>query len=188
VLVSLALGAGFAVLARARARDFAFIAPVVAVFIVVTMFAQTLIEISSEWARNAGVGSSPSWIDRAVKRQTVSVLWYEPPGQPWAQPAGRHRIVWLNEFYNRSVGGVYELGSPMPYGTDFPTHRVRLDGRKVLLEDGRPAPLGPLVLAPCYVRVDGEPIVYDAMTGATVYRVSGPVGATVMGPGSCAKR
>jgi hypothetical protein len=138
-------------------------------------------------ARTAGVGG-PLRIERAVKGERVSVLWYETPGQPWAEPAGRHRIVWLNEFYNRNIDSVYELGSPMPYGIDLPSTRVRLAGRLVVLDDGRPAAMGRFVLAPCYVRVDGEPVARDIGTGATVYRVREPVQATVSAPRECVVR
>ena len=86
------------------------------------------------------------------------MLWYERPGRPWVQRAGRHRIIWLNEFYSPSIGDVYEIGSPVPYGVDLPTTPVRLSSGRVVLEDGRPAPLGPLVLAPCFVRVEGKRI------------------------------
>lgn len=185
LVASLALGGIFLSLALVRARDVAFVAPVAAAFIAATMVAQTFIEITSEWTRLVGVGGSPSWVDRAVQRESVSVLWYERPGRPWVPLAPRHRIVWLSEFYNRNIGSVYELGSPMPYGIDLPSTRVRLAGRLVVLDDGRPAAMGRFVLAPCYVHVDGEPVARNTATGAAVYRVRGAVRATVSEPREC---
>ena len=179
------LGALFLVLTRRGARDAAFVAPVVAAFVAVTLMAQTAMEVSSEWARSVGVGEVAGWIDRVAADSEVSVLWYERAGNASAPSAARHRVVWLNEFFNRSIGPVYELGSPLPFAVELPSTRVRLAGSRVLLEDGSPAALGPLVLAPCFVRVEGEPIARDSETGAVVYRVVGVVRAIVMEPRSC---
>ncbi len=89
-------------------------------------------------------------------------------------------MVWVNEFFNRSIGTVYQLGSPQPFAIDLPATPVRLSGRRVVLEDGRPAPLGPLVLAPCFVHVEGTPIARDSDTGAVVYRVGSDVRAAIV--------
>jgi hypothetical protein len=183
--VSVALGLVFAVLALARARDLAFVAPVAAGLIAVTLVAQTFMELTSEWSRSVGVGHAPTWIDDVAGTETVSVLWYEPAGREWVRPASRHRVVWLNEFFNRRVGDVYELGSPMPYGADLPATPVQLVDGRVVLDDGRPAPLGRLVLAPCFVRPDGEAVARDGATGAAVYRVGSPVRAVVSTPRDC---
>lgn len=180
---TLTLGAFFVILLRMGARDGVFVAPVVATFIATTMIAHTVIEISSKWARSAGLGESSGWVDRVAGDAEVSVLWYERV--PSTTPAARHRVVWLNEFFNRSIGTVYELGSPLPYAVELASTRVRLADGNVVLEDGTPAPLGPLVLAPCFVRVEGEPIARDPLTGAVVYRVAGVVRATVMEPSGC---
>ena len=189
IVASVALGVMFGALAWTGARDVAFVVPVAAVFLVVTLIAHSRIEEISQWTRMHGFGGSPTWIDRAVQDQRVSVLWYEEPGRPWAPHAGRHRIVWLNEFFNRSVAEVYELGSPMPYGVDLPTSTVRVaHDRRVVLSSGRPAPLGPLVLVPCYLMIDGTPVAQDAATGATVYRVRGAVRVTLSRPRECGRR
>jgi len=183
--VSLALGAIFLVLALIRARDVAFVTTVAAAFIAAMMVAQTFVEITSEWTRRVGIGDTTGWVDRVANGESVSVLWYERPGKLWEPLEARHRIVWLDEFYNRSIGDVYELGSPMPYGVDLPTTPVRLSKGRVVLEDGTPAPLGSLVLAPCYVHLVGDVVARDSATGASVYRVSGPVRAAVTRPHEC---
>ena len=178
----------FIALARRGARDIAFVAPVAAALVLVTFAAQTFLELTSNWSRSVGVGDAPGWIDRAARGEDVSVLWYEPPGESTVFPAGRHRIVWVNEFFNRDVGGVYELGSRMPYAADLRATHVRLHNREVVLDDGTPAHLGPFVLAPCFVRVDGDPVARDAATGATLYRVPKTVRVTMSEPRGCTDR
>ena len=185
LVLTLSLAALFVLLVRSGARDVAFVAPVATVLVAVIVIAQPVMEDSAEWARSAGIGESRNWVDRAAGDAEVSVLWYEPGGSAVAPHAGRHRVVWLNEFYNRSVGRVYELGSPMPYSADLPSTRVRLADGRVVLEDGTPASLGPLVLAPCFVRVDGTPLARDSATGAIVYRVPRALRVTVSDPGGC---
>jgi hypothetical protein len=181
LLVTASLGAAFVWLTRRHARSGAYVAPVVAVFVLVTLIAQSVIEVSSEQTRAAGYGSSARWIDRAVGDAKVSVLWFERPGGSSTRAAGRHRIVWVNEFFNRSVGEVFELGAPQPFAVDLPATSVRLaENRRVLLDDGRPARIGELVLAPCFVRVDGVPLARDVVTQATVYRVGPVVRARVL--------
>ena len=77
---------------------------------------------------------------------------------------------------------MYEIGSPVPYGVDLPTTPVRLSSGRVVLEDGRPAPLGPLVLAPCFVRVEEKRIASDPVTKAAVYRVGSTARVSVSAP------
>ncbi|MDQ3380632.1 MAG: hypothetical protein M3546_09985 [Actinomycetota bacterium] len=179
---ALALLFGLAI--RTGAHTVAVVGPVVCVLLAVTVIAQSEMRDDSEWTRSVGVGSTLNWVDEAVGGEaSVSVLWFESPGSPFVQPAPRHRVVWINELFNRSIGAVYELGSPMPY--ELPSTHVRLEGGRVVLDDGRPAALGDLVLAPCHVRIKGVPIARDPPTGAVVYRVSETVRATVVKPGSC---
>ena len=80
-------------------------------------------------------------------------------------------------------GRVFELGSPMPYA--LPTTRASLAQGRVLLPDGSPAPLGKLVLAPCWVDVEGVPVVRDPATGATVYRAPQNAHVSVSAPETC---
>jgi hypothetical protein len=185
LVVGVLLAAAFIVLARIGADSVAFVAPVAVGLIAVTFAAQTFVELASDWSRSVGVGDSKSWVQRAAGGEPVSVLWYEPKREGWVQSSARHRVVWLNEFFNRNVDGVYELGSPMPYGPDLPSTRVRLREGEVVLADGSPANLGDYVLAPCFVHVDGDPVARDAATGATLYRVPAVVRATMSSWRSC---
>jgi len=178
--------AAFGLLAAASRLQAAAILSVISmVFVVVSVAAQSSMELSSQWTRDRGLGPTADWIDRAVGRRTVSVLWAEKGDEGFVQPAQRHRVLWLGEFFNRSVGPVYELGSAMPYG--LPSTAVRLKGGRVVLEDGRAAPFGELVLIPCHVRVAGTVVTRDTTTGASVVRVSSPIRATVTTPESCAR-
>jgi len=184
LVFTLTLGVLFMLALRARAPAAVFVVPVVLVFAAVGLMAHVSIRSASEWTRSAAWGTSPNWVDAAIGDQgSVSVLWAEPAGRRFVDLAARHRIVFVGEFFNRSIAAVYELGSPMPYG--LPSTRVHLEDGRVVLEDGRPAPLGKFVLAPCYVRVAGVPIARDLSTGAVVFHVRGPVRAAVARPTSC---
>jgi hypothetical protein len=185
LVLGLVLGVLFVLLARAGARDSAFVLPVITVLVAVTLIAQGVQQADSERARAAGVGKSEGWVDAISRGAPVSVLWYEKPGRPAVPPLARHRVVWVNEFFNRSIGKIYEIGSPLPYAADLPSTHVRLRGGAIVLEDGTPARLGPLVLAPCHVHVEGRTIASDSTTGAVLYRVPATVRVRVTAPGRC---
>jgi len=184
LVLTLGLGLIFILTIGTNAHTAAVIAPPLCVLVAVTLIAQPSIEGNAKWSRTVGVGQPVNWVDRAVGPDaSVSVLWFEPGGRPFVQPAARHRVVWINEFFNRRIAAVFELGSPMPY--ELPSTSVRLEDGRVVLEDGRPAPLGKLVLVPCHVRVAGAVVARDGATGASVVRVSNPIRATVTAPDSC---
>ncbi len=178
-----ALGAFFLLALRARSPGRLVVVPVVLVFMGVTAAAHSSMQWASDWTRSAAWGTTSDWVDSAVpKGSTVSVLWAELPGEPFVDLAPRHRVVPVGEFFNRSLGSVYELGAPMPYG--LPTTRVALAGDCVVTVDGQPADLGALVLAPCHVRVAGALVARDPGTGARVVRVDYPLRAGVASPDS----
>ena len=178
------LGVFFLLALRAEAPARLVVLPVVLVFVGVGAAAHSSMQWASDWTRSAAWGTTPDWVDAAVpKGSTVSVLWAEPPGRPFVDLAPRHRIVLVGEFFNRSLGAVYELGSPMPYG--LPTTPVALDGDRVVTSQRQPADLGPLVLVPCHVRVAGTTVARDPGTRARVVRVDYPLRARVASPDSC---
>lgn len=186
LLMTLVLGATLLLAKRLRAPAAFVLVPIAFVFVGVGLFAHASMLWASEWTRSVTWGTVPNWVDRAVgDQESVSVLWYEPPGKRFVDLAARHRLVFVGEFFNRRIDGVYELGSPMPYG--LPTTKVHLKDGRVVLRDGSPAPLGEFVFAPCHVHVSGVVIARDALTGARVTRVQGPVSATVANPGSCGR-
>ena len=107
-----------------------------------------------------GVGTSRSWIDRAVGRDAhVAVLW----------PGGNELAVWENEFWNRSVDRVYELGAKLP--GDMPATTTSVDRATGVLRgvDAR------YVLAPTSVQLVGTRIAGDPAKQLVLYRVAQPV-------------
>lgn len=161
------------------------VAPVFVGLVTVSVWAHSSMRSASDWTRSAAWGTSPDWIDEAVgESSSVSVLWAEPPGRPFVDLERRHRIVFVGEFFNRSVGRVFELGSSLPYA--LPATSVRLVDGRVQLENGQPAALGDLVLTPCYIHVRGATVAHDPLTGASVIRVHGTVQARIDPPDSCA--
>lgn len=167
----------------ARVRVVVAVVLVAVVLLATTLLSHGGMVSASKWTGDQAWGASPDWVERAAGDETVSVLWAESGHGRFVEQAPRHFALWLGEFFNRNVGDVFELGTPMPYG--LPSTRVRLDDGRVVLEDGRVAPLGELVLAPCHVRVVGVPIARDPWTGMAVIRASRPVHAAVVEPGSC---
>jgi hypothetical protein len=78
--------------------------------------------------------------------------------------------VWTNEFFNRSVHGVYDLAEPTPGA--LPETKVGVDAAT-----GRiPGVDAPFVLASQSLELDEEPITVDAVKGLAVYRVVRPLG------------
>ena len=174
----------FVLATRMRASPIVVLTPVVFVLLAVGVTAHVSMREASLGARAAMGGAVPDWVDQAVERDAkVSVLWAEPPGRPFVDLRRRHYVLFVGEFFNRSIGRVYELGSPLPYA--LPSTPVRLRHGRVVREDGTPARLGQLVLAPCWVRLAAPPVVRDALSGAVVYRPTGVVRARVEPPESC---
>jgi hypothetical protein len=177
------LGVLFVLAFRIRASAALFLVPVVCVLGVVGLTAHLSMKWASEGARDVTAGAAARWVDSVAGDRDVSVLWAEPPGRPFAGLDPRQYVLFVGEFFNRSMGPVYEIGTPLPY--NLPSTRVRLQDGRVVFEDGLPADLGELVLAPCHVRVQGVSIARDPGTGARVLRVTTPVHARVADPGSC---
>lgn len=182
-LGGLAVTGALAMLYVARSRLGLCAAAVLLSFLVVSAAAMGQMHWASTWTNSKGLGSTSRWIDPVAADRTVSVLWAETEAGGLVEIAPRHRVVWLGEFFNRSVGPVYEIGRPMPYG--LPGTPVRLIDGRVHLADGRPADLGGLVLVPCHVRVEGVRLARDPATGAAVVRVRGPVRASLLRPDEC---
>jgi hypothetical protein len=182
VLVTVALAALYV----ARAAPALLVGAVVLTFVVTAVSAHQRMDEVADWTQQQAFGGNANWIDDAAAGEPVSVLWAETAGGRFVPQAPRHRIVWLGEFFNRSVGRVFELGTPMPYA--LPSTRASLVRGRVILEDGRPAPLGKLVVVPCYVRLAGTAVRRDSTTGAVLIRVADPPRATVTAPDSCPRR
>ena len=102
------------------------------------------------------------WIDRAVGRQgEVAVL--------WTGNASRFS-VWQNEFFNRSVGPVFDVGRPMEGG--LPTTTAQLDTRTGAL---RGAPDVPFVLTDASSELVGRVVERDPRRNMLLYAVEPPL-------------
>lgn len=160
------------------------VAIVLAVFLLVGWAAHGPMRWASEWTSRQAWGERPDWVDAAVgSSAVVSALWYEPREEPFVPPASRHRVLWIGELFNRSLGEVYEIGSPTAYA--LPATPVRVGAGGVVVLRGKPLELGSLVFAPCHVRPDGDVVAIDRQTGAAVYRVDRPLRGTVSDPSGC---
>ena len=123
----------------------------------------------------AGVGKDRGWIDEAVGRDAeVLALWASPGA---AVDLGlAERTIWMNEFYNRSVGTVVEIDTPMPYALPHrdatcatAPWRTRPGDRSDRDSFLRRAGSGS----------HGAAVAEDARTGARVYRTQGPIKASI---------
>jgi hypothetical protein len=108
------------------------------------------------------------WIDRAVGRNAdVAAV--------WTGNADAHAI-WENEFFNRSVGTIYDTAAPLPGG--LPETAVKLDPRTgLLLANGRPV-RARYALVDGTMALDGKVIAQDATKGMTLYQPDGPLRQT----------
>jgi hypothetical protein len=125
-------------------------------------------------ARNAlGLGIGPqterSWVDAAAGRHAnVAALWSGVSKRSWK---GWYAI-WENEFFNVSIGKVYDLREPMRY--KLPADRLRVRGGHLYLPDGRPF-VAEYVLTDTATPVIGRRVATDSSVGMALYRVDGPV-------------
>jgi len=123
------------------------------------------IHVSSVGSLWAGTHlADPDWIDRAVgEHASVDVLW---TGTTTAYP------VWEDEFFNRSVGTVFDVdGAPLP--DPLPETPAARSPSGVLVSGGRPIEARD-VLADGSVAVAGHVLMSDPV-GFTLYRVDGPI-------------
>jgi hypothetical protein len=107
----------------------------------------------------------PDWIDRRVGRDAdVSFLWHY---------AGETRPLWMNEFFNRSVGDVYTVDGPDPADGGLPETPVHEREDGVLATSSAKVPRVHYAIS--YTDIAGEPLARDAGIGLTLYRVNGPL-------------
>ena len=164
-LLSLAAALVFVLLPRRAA----LLAPVLVLVYLVAMNSPVegrTSQASSE-SRYGGVQGPRDWIDRAVGTKAhVAAIWSGAPGLNFV-------TLWDNEFFNRSVGPVYNLYGP-PDG--LPQETVTIDPKTSAIRD----PAGKVVRAE-YVLTDsslevaGSPIASDPGLGMVLYRVGGPI-------------
>jgi hypothetical protein len=109
------------------------------------------------------------WVDREVGRDAeVAFLW-----------SGRADAftLWQNEFFNRSVGPVYELENPL--GGGLPSTAVAIGRRDGLLRDSEGRPVrSDYVLTDEYVPLAGRAVAGDPEKGTLLLRTRGPLRVT----------
>jgi hypothetical protein len=166
-LIPLATVAFLVVLGRGHRSRVGCWAVVGVVFAVTTLAAHGSMSVASGAASTVGIGRDSRWIDHAVpKNSDVVVLWVAPRGRE--EFALATRDVWMSEFFNRSVGKVVEIGTPMPYGLPHENGTIR-DG--ILRNASGDQIRATYVLAPCRVGVSGQVIARDPQVNALLYRV-----------------
>jgi hypothetical protein len=125
---------------------------VLAYFSVVQQPVQSRAELASRNARVAGIGGRLDWIDRAVPHgASVGVL--------WSGHADPH-VVWENEFFNRSVGPVYDLAQPLPGNLSSAPLRAGV-AQRLVLSDGT-------------LDLRGKRLASDVPKGVNLWQVSPP--------------
>ncbi len=110
-------------------------------------------------------GVRPDWIDHAVGRGAdVAAIWTGKPDV---------HVIWENEFFNRSVGPVYDTGGEIPGG--LPSTAVSIDpGTGLVRADGK-------LVRHRYAFVDsslelnGKVVASDPLLGVSLYRLDGPL-------------
>jgi hypothetical protein len=107
------------------------------------------------------------WVDAAAGRN-ADVAFVYSGSRPTEQPL----TLWENEFFNRSIGRVYDLRQPSM--GELPEHHVRQRADGVLLSDGRPV-RAPYVLTDTTVPLAGTVIASDDPKGMVLYRTDGLV-------------
>ena len=167
VVVLVALGAGLLFLLLSP--RFALIAP--AVVLVFLAWANSPVEgITSQASRDSRVGgvqAPRNWIDHAVgTRPDVAAIWTGAPGLNFV-------ALWDNEFFNRSVGPVYNINGP-PDG--LPQETIVVDPASASLSHADGTPLrAKYVLVDRSMTIAGRVLATDQGTGMTLYRVDNPV-------------
>ena len=122
---------------------------------------------ASRDSRTGGVQAPRNWIDNEVgTKPTVAAIWTGAPGVNFV-------ALWDNEFFNRSVGPVYNINGP-PDG--LPQETIVLDPASASLRhaDGRPL-RAKYVLVDRSMTIAGRALASDPGTGMTLYRVDNPV-------------
>jgi hypothetical protein len=130
---------------------------------------------ASRDSRFGGISGPRNWVDRvAGKSPRVAALWTNTDGQ---NPV----TLWLNEFFNRSIGPVYNLKGP-PDGLPEATVAVDASTGEVRLGTGLTLH-APYVLTDRSAQVAGKVAARDVGRGMTLYRAEEPVRLTFLSQG-----
>jgi Dolichyl-phosphate-mannose-protein mannosyltransferase len=151
-------------------RRFAWVLPVLvlAYFAVSQRVVENLTTGVSRAALFQGIRSVPTdWVDmRIPKGADVAAIW---TGRTNAH------VIWENEFFNRRVGPIYDLGRPVPGGLGSKALRVG-PGGELMTAAGEPL-RERYVLADGTLDLNGVRLASDRALGITLWEVRGPVRA-----------
>jgi hypothetical protein len=180
VVLLLVFGAAMTALLLLPRRRLAFAPFTLAlVFMVSAGAARSSMQLASSWTEEQG-GSNRGLVDRAVGDDSrVAVVWREAePRTPLEATTevplrAEHRVLYLAEFFNRSVGPVYNIGRMPPYPLPYAKARIG-PGGALLTADGTPV-RSEFVLAQCATVVRGAVVEVDPSTGAKLVRTGGLV-------------
>ena len=122
--------------------------------------------LASRGALFQGIRSvRPDWIDHAVGRSAdVAAIWTGKPDV---------HVIWENEFFNRSVGPVYDTGAPIPGG--LPSTAVTIDPRTGLVRAGGKLVRHRFAFVDSALELNGKVVAADTALGASLYRLDGPL-------------
>lgn len=146
---------------------FALAAPLLVLLFlaVVNREANFLVTDAGTSSRNGGIHVAENWIDQAAgPNGTVTFLFTN------ARPP---QTLWLNEFFNRSIGPVYNFAGAvdsLPQATVVPSPK-----NGVLLVAGTTPLRAQYVLTDTSQFLHGAPVAEDEESGMKLYRVDGPV-------------
>lgn len=169
VVVAAIAGAALFLLVPAR-YAIAFPALVLVFFVVVGRPVQRQMYEHTLGSLQLGMtlGQDREWIDDLVGHDAdVPVVW-----------SGLSELhgVWQNEFFNRSVGRVYDLGVPPPGNLHLPETEVDVQPRTGAIADSAGQKVDArYALTDRAVTLVGSVIARDPVIGTTLYRVSSPV-------------
>jgi hypothetical protein len=131
-----------------------------------------MLDASREIAGRVGA-SDVSWVDQAVgPHEDVAVVVAPSP----SAKSGRARFeralpIWYSEFFNNSLGRVYNLGEALPY--NLPEEPVTVDRSSHSLLDASGRELhARWALADPGIRLEGD-VVAELASGFRLYRISG---------------
>jgi glycosyltransferase involved in cell wall biosynthesis len=169
-IVSLALGAAFLWLPRRWAPVLPVLVALgfLATWLPLEQWQHSFPRLSRSALAQGIANPQRSWIDAAAGRDShVALLW----------TGGNVLAAWENEFWNRSVDRVYDLGAPLP--SDMPSTRVSLQQStgRLLAPDGATID-EPYVLTRSGVELVGRVVARDRDKNLVLYRVSPPARTT----------
>jgi hypothetical protein len=160
--------------------------PIGLAFFVASILTSASFRASAAWARDIGTGANPSWIDEQVGSDaSVAVLWNDPDQTEFAPGRKSQRVLWVNEFFNRSIDRIYVLGARNP--ERLPDERVRIASHGVLVR-GSGEPVGDRYVLTCGVVLASPVIAHDPDTGAVLFETNGLARVRSVAPSFCRGR